>query len=312
MNSAIITLIILLLSLSIKAQNVLISEDKEATPAGDAILDVQSTSKGILIPRLTMAQKNNITNPSSGLLIYQIDNEPGFYFYNGSSWSPINSNLITGNETVFENWDKNAEDDFTGNYDDLNNNGNCSESQYSNNGDKINTFKNVGLGTSNPTERLDVTGNIQISGNYLYSTPKINYYHVGCSEFSARNGWSLHGGQDYGHLSGLPDRAIATLHLPDGARINEIRVFYVDTSPNNMTVYLRRTSSNGVSIQDIGQITSTENDSPSRPIARQMEFNPDIIINNSLYRYTIIFESEQKDNNHRLYNIRIRYVIDTL
>jgi hypothetical protein len=51
-----------------------------------AMLDVSSTTKGLLIPRMTAQQKTGITNPATGLLIYQTDGDPGFYYFNGTNW----------------------------------------------------------------------------------------------------------------------------------------------------------------------------------------------------------------------------------
>ena len=48
-----------------------------------AILDIKSTSKGLLAPRMTQAQRNAIASPAIGLLIYQTDATAGFYTYNG-------------------------------------------------------------------------------------------------------------------------------------------------------------------------------------------------------------------------------------
>jgi hypothetical protein len=56
-----------------------------------ALLDLKSTSKGILIPRLTAAQKTAIVTPAMGLLIYQTDGTAGFYYYNGSVWAPVSA-----------------------------------------------------------------------------------------------------------------------------------------------------------------------------------------------------------------------------
>ncbi len=67
----------------------LITDDPLATPDPSAILDVKvtgPTKKGVLIPRMTEAERNAITSPATGLLIYQTDNNPGFYFYNGTTW----------------------------------------------------------------------------------------------------------------------------------------------------------------------------------------------------------------------------------
>src|SRR5258705_10556409 len=54
-----------------------------------ALLNIKSSSKGILIPRLTSAQKTAIASPANGLLIYQTDGTSGFYFSNGSAWAPL-------------------------------------------------------------------------------------------------------------------------------------------------------------------------------------------------------------------------------
>jgi hypothetical protein len=50
-----------------------------------AVLEVSSTTRGFLKPRLTTAQKNAIATPAAGLEIYDTDlNRP--CFYNGTSW----------------------------------------------------------------------------------------------------------------------------------------------------------------------------------------------------------------------------------
>lgn len=69
------------------------------TPAASALLDLTSTSKGMLIPRMTAAQKTAIASPSTGLLIFQTDAPAGFYYYTGSNWLNI-SNLGTTNRYI--------------------------------------------------------------------------------------------------------------------------------------------------------------------------------------------------------------------
>lgn len=59
------------------------------TPNASAKLDVFATDKGFLAPRMTAAQKNAITTPASGLLIYQTDTTSGFYVNSGTSASPV-------------------------------------------------------------------------------------------------------------------------------------------------------------------------------------------------------------------------------
>jgi hypothetical protein len=69
------------------AQSVAINADSSA-PDPSAILDLKSTVKGFLTPRMTQAQRNIIALPAIGLLIYQTDNTPGFYYYDGAAWTP--------------------------------------------------------------------------------------------------------------------------------------------------------------------------------------------------------------------------------
>ena len=54
------------------SQNTGIS-DVAHTPATSAVLDVYSTTKGMLTPRLTQAQRVAIASPAAGLLVYQTD-----------------------------------------------------------------------------------------------------------------------------------------------------------------------------------------------------------------------------------------------
>ncbi|TGE14471.1 hypothetical protein [Hymenobacter elongatus] len=56
------------------------------TPNASAVLDLTSTAKGLLIPRMTQAQRNLISTPAEGLLVYQTDNTPGIYQRTATAW----------------------------------------------------------------------------------------------------------------------------------------------------------------------------------------------------------------------------------
>jgi BclB C-terminal domain-containing protein len=64
-------------------------------PNAGAKLDIASTNKGVLIPRITLA--NRPASPANGLLIYQTDNTPGFYYYNGTAWTRVANTADIGN-----------------------------------------------------------------------------------------------------------------------------------------------------------------------------------------------------------------------
>jgi len=92
-------------ALTVNAQNIAINTTGAAANAS-AMLDVTSTISGVLVPRMTGAQKTAIASPANGLLIYQTDAPLGFWYYDailpawvqlgsggGSGWSLTGNNL---------------------------------------------------------------------------------------------------------------------------------------------------------------------------------------------------------------------------
>ena len=74
-------------------------------PDNSAILQVSSTSKGVLFPKMTAAQRGLITSPAVGLLVFQTDGSSGFYFYDGSRWVQLGagagSSSVPNNTLIF-------------------------------------------------------------------------------------------------------------------------------------------------------------------------------------------------------------------
>jgi len=58
----------------------------QATPAASAILDIVSTNRGVLLPRMTQVQRTAITSPATGLIVYQTDGTEGVYVYKSGGW----------------------------------------------------------------------------------------------------------------------------------------------------------------------------------------------------------------------------------
>lgn len=126
-------LLALLCSIKLFAQNVGINPTG-AAPHPSAILDVSATNKGLLAPRMNQSQRDAIPSPATGLMIYQTDNTPGFYYYNGIAWTQMSS----GSGSNF--WSLNGSNIFN------------------------NNAGNVGIGTNNPSTKLSIQTPINSTG----------------------------------------------------------------------------------------------------------------------------------------------------
>ncbi|MEZ4849530.1 MAG: tail fiber domain-containing protein [Bacteroidia bacterium] len=111
--------IFLIFPLSLSAQVGINGTNSDPDPS--AMLDVQSTDKGLLMPRMTTAQRDSITSPATGLIIYNLDNT-GFQSWNGTAWVNISSPWKQSGDSVYYN------------------------------------AGNVGIGTDSPTARLSLAG----------------------------------------------------------------------------------------------------------------------------------------------------------
>jgi hypothetical protein len=114
------------------AQNVGIGT---TTPNPKAALDISSTTKGLLVPSMTSAQRLAITAPPNGLMVYDTDKNE-FYHYNGTGWKSILNNTY---------WSRPI----------------TSRARIANPTDS------VGIGLNSALERLDVNGNIRSRNNLL-------------------------------------------------------------------------------------------------------------------------------------------------
>jgi hypothetical protein len=98
-------LLLILHNIGIKAQNTFPATGAAGigttSPNASSLLEIRSTAKGFLMPRMSLAQRNGIASPATGLLIYQTNSTPGFYYYSGTAWKAVtpksNDWSLTGN-----------------------------------------------------------------------------------------------------------------------------------------------------------------------------------------------------------------------
>src|SRR5690554_4069220 len=79
---------LLLISFSMNSQVGIGTTDPDAS----SILDIESNSQGLLVPRMTTLQRTAIASPANSLIVYDTD-LGSFYYYdvNTTSWVIINS-----------------------------------------------------------------------------------------------------------------------------------------------------------------------------------------------------------------------------
>lgn len=126
----------LLFTINAYSQAVAINTDgSSADPS--AALDVKSTAKGLLIPRMTAAQRTAIVAPVEGLLVYQTPDAPtGFYVFKSGVWTPLLNANGAGTLNFIPKWSPDG--NTLGNsllFDD---------------------GTNIGLGTTTPNARIDI------------------------------------------------------------------------------------------------------------------------------------------------------------
>ncbi len=102
-------------------------------PHTSAMLDVKSTTKGFLAPRVTAAQRQAILAPAAGLLVYETTSN-AYWVFNGTVWVQLG-----GGGGGSAHWA------FNGNHIYNSNSG------------------NVGIGLSNAEEKLHLVGNMRIN-----------------------------------------------------------------------------------------------------------------------------------------------------
>ena len=136
-----------LISFTAYAQNVGINPTG-TNPDPSAMLDVVSTDKGMLIPRMSSAQRAGIGSPATGLLVFDTDAN-GFMFYNGTQWRSVGSDDL-GTHTATQN---------------IQTGGNWLSGDGGNEGVFVDAAGRVGVAKSNPLARFEVAA----SGSAIWS-----------------------------------------------------------------------------------------------------------------------------------------------
>jgi hypothetical protein len=122
--------LLLVFSILSYSQNTAITDDDSYSPHPSAMLDVKSLTKGVLIPRISSAQRL-LLSPVAGLLVYDATLNR-FFYHNGTTWL----DLATPAESV---WGASVDDVYL-----------------------YNPNMNLGVGSTNPNAKLEVKADASI------------------------------------------------------------------------------------------------------------------------------------------------------
>jgi len=146
----ILSALLLILCFDTFSQTVITDDVNYTTGNSSSVLDVKSESKGLLIPRMTAAQRGQISSPATGLLVFQTDGTPGFYYHNGSGWIYlIGSNAMR----YLQDADADTKVQVEANSDE----DKIRFTTFSNERMIIDNSGNVGIGTSSPGSKFEVS-----------------------------------------------------------------------------------------------------------------------------------------------------------
>ncbi|MBN9379266.1 MAG: hypothetical protein J0H74_00790 [Chitinophagaceae bacterium] len=88
-KGSVLSLLFLLLAGPVLLQAQVAINTDASSPDASAMLDVKSTTKGLLAPRLTTAQRTAIASPADGLWVYDTDTKNFWYYQTGTGWQQM-------------------------------------------------------------------------------------------------------------------------------------------------------------------------------------------------------------------------------
>ncbi len=175
-----------------------------ASADASAMLDVSSTTQGMLVPRMSASQRTSISSPATGLLVYQTDGTAGFYFYNGSSWTSLNSGAPSGS----------AGGDLTGTYPNPSLANNSVTSAKIVDGTIVNGDINSAAAIA--YSKLNLTGNVSIADHSATGTASSTTFLRGDNTWATPAGGAPSGSAG-GDLTGTyPNPTLATSGVTSG------------------------------------------------------------------------------------------------
>jgi len=204
MKKIIIVISLLFVVLVVRSQVAINANGND--PDISAMLDVQSNSKGMLIPRMSANERDAINAPATGLMVF-ITDDNSFYYYNGTGWNKINGTSNNG-------WVVSGNDLYSS------------------------VSGNVGIGTTAPTAKLHVlTQYTVINYSNDLCTAGVASASASSSGYGPENGFDDDNGTYWSNNGSLPAWLSYDFELGNEKTIVRYRIYYdqtdMDHSPKN-------------------------------------------------------------------------------
>jgi hypothetical protein len=169
---------------------------------------------------------------------------------------------------------------------------------------------NVGIGTTNPTEILEVNGNVK-ADKLIYSSPRTQYFVIGGEGFEIeKGGYPLIIGDTGGAYVTVPWALslFAPVHLPHGAVVEEFTIFFYDDSASDLIVEFTRIPMIAGGYYPLAVLSPSG--TPGHSSETQVLSTPHTV-DNINWSYHVSAYCESWDGpNLRIYGARIKYTIN--
>lgn len=199
-------------------------------PDPSAMLDIQSSDKGLLIPRMDSTSRKAIANPATGLMVYDSTTQSFWYF--DTVWTEIGEGDDFGDHKALTNIQ------LLGNW--LSQDGDH-EGLY------VDSLGKIGIGTTSPLEQLEVEGAINIGHTDSTNTGSIRW-NPATQDFEGYQGerWvSLTYGNEVLANPYQTDKFVNNLILPDDGDADDLFGKAVAISDNYAIIGAPQDEENG-------------------------------------------------------------------
>lgn len=180
------------------------------------------------------------------------------------------------------------------------------------------TNNRVGVRMTTPDEELDVAGDVEVTGQYFYSSPRTFYKYLGASDFYSQSSNWVNTGQ-YGYANtNLSVLLYARPDLPQGAEVTRLICYYYDNSTaidiEDFDIYFRRRAYSSASVTNvISDINDPTNVTSSTVFGVSATGSVEIDkLRNEYYIYVLfdLTTASTANSAGRFYGCRVDYRMD--